>query len=212
MAKAISNKNVCDARFEAAEFTGRWLASLGKPELRGSWIIYGGSGSGKTTFAMELCKYLSGFRKAAYNSLEQGLSLSFQTAWQRVDMLEAGTAVIALNKEPIVDLRARLAKRKSPDIVFIDSLTCLVGFTRRDYVNLMAEFPDKLFVFLAHEKNGMPDPTIGEIVRRLSDIKIRVEGHKAFVTTRYENPAKGEGGADFVIWEQGAADYWAEKI
>lgn len=212
MAKAISNKNVCDARFEAAEFTGKWLASLGKPELRGSWIIYGNSGSGKTTFAMELCKYLSGFRKAAYDSLEQGLSLSFQTAWQRVNMLEAGTKVIALNKESVAELRARLAKRKSPDIVFIDSLTCLVGFTRRDYVSLMAEFPNKLFVFLAHEKNGMPDPAIGEIVRRLSDIKIRVEGYKAFVTTRYENPAKGEGGAEFVIWEQGAADYWVENL
>lgn len=212
MAKAISNKNVCDARFEAAEFTGKWLASLGKPELRGSWIIYGSSGSGKTTFAMELCKYLGGFRKTAYDSLEQGLSLSFQTAWQRVNMLEAGTSVIALNKEPIAELRARLAKRKSPDVVFIDSLTCLVGFTRRDYVNLMAEFPNKLFVFLAHEKNGQPDPAIGEVVRRLSDIKIRVEGYKAFVTTRYENPARGEGGAEFVIWEQGAADYWAEKL
>ena len=45
-----------------------------------------------------------------------------------------------------------------------------------------------------------------------SDVKIRVEGYKAFVTTRYEDPDKGEGGADFIIWEQGAAEYWAEQI
>ncbi len=42
MAKAISNKNVVNAKFKVADFTGKWLASFGKPELRGAWIIYGG--------------------------------------------------------------------------------------------------------------------------------------------------------------------------
>lgn len=48
MAKAISNKNVVNAKFKVADFTGKWLASFGKPELRGAWIIYGESGGGKT--------------------------------------------------------------------------------------------------------------------------------------------------------------------
>lgn len=50
MGRAISNKNVLTAKFEVAEFDGAFLASFGKPELRGAWIVYGGSGSGKTTF------------------------------------------------------------------------------------------------------------------------------------------------------------------
>lgn len=36
-----------------------------------------------------------------------------------------------------------------------------------------------------------------------------MEGYKAFTTTRYEVAEKKEGGADFIIWEQGAAEYWA---
>ena len=79
-------------------------------------------------------------------------------------------------------------------------------------MKLLADFPNKLFVFLAHEKNGIPDPAIAEYVRRLSDIKIRVQGYKAFVTTRYEDAEKGEGGSDFVIWEDGAREYWIDKL
>lgn len=83
MAKAISNKNVVNAKFKVADFTGKWLASFGKPELRGAWIIYGESGGGKTHLALELLKYLCGFvDRAAYDTLEQGLSLSFQNAWK----------------------------------------------------------------------------------------------------------------------------------
>lgn len=212
MAKAISNKNVLDARFKVADFAGKWLASFGKPELRGAWIIYGESGSGKTHFALELLKYLSGFvDRSAYDTLEQGLSLSFQNAWKDAAMHEVGSKVIVLPKEPIKDLRERLRKRKSPDIVVIDSITALVGFTRAVFIDLVSEFPDKLFVFIAHEENNKPYPAIAQHVRKLSEVKIRVEGYKAFVTTRFQGD-NGEGGSDFVIWEQGAQEYWIDKL
>ena len=72
MARAISNRNLYDAKFEVAEFTGKWLESFGKPELRGSWLIYADSGAGKTHFALELIKYLSRFvDRVAYDTLEQ---------------------------------------------------------------------------------------------------------------------------------------------
>ena len=110
MARAISNKNVLQARFNVAEFDGAFKASFGRPELRGTWLIYGGSGCGKTTFVMELCKYLTRFGRVAYNSLEQGLSLSLQKAWERVNMAEAGTRIILLDKESLKELTARLKK------------------------------------------------------------------------------------------------------
>ena len=104
MGRAISNKNVLAAQFETADFTGEYLASFGRPELRGVWLIWGDSSSGKTTFTLMLSKYLANFRRVAYNSLEQGLSLSLQKAWERVDMAEAGTNIILLNKEEIPEL------------------------------------------------------------------------------------------------------------
>lgn len=210
MARAISNKNVVSARFETAEFAGEYLASFGRPELRGSWIIYGGSGSGKTTFVMQLCKYLTQFRRVAYNSLEQGLSLSLQKAWERVEMETAGTRIILLVKESLQDLRVRLNKKQSPDIVVIDSVQYWHGLKWSDVTKLKDDYPNKLFIYVSHEQGGQPDGKIARKIRYDSDIKIRVEGYKAFVTTRYEVPELGEGGADFVIWEDGANRYWCE--
>ncbi len=212
--KALSNRNLLAkiGVFEYADFEGEWLASFGRPELRGSWLIYGGSGSGKTTFTLMLSKYLSQFKRTAYNSIEQGVSGSMLAAWSRVNMAEAGSNIIFLEKEFIPDLKERLRKKKSPDVVVIDSLICLEGFKRKDYLQLLAEFPRKLFIFLSHEKNRQPDPAIGETIRRLSDVKIHVEGYVAHVTSRYENAEKGEGGAPFTIWGQGAAEYQAKFI
>ena len=208
MGRAISNKNVLAAQFETADFDGPFLASFGRPELRGVWLIWGDSGSGKTTFTLMLCKYL------AYDSLEQGLSLSLQKAWERVGMAEAGSNIILLNKEDLPELCARLRKRKSPEIIVIDSLQYLDKFYMKQFKDLKAEFPDKLFVFISQaDKAGKdPDGHIAKKIRYDAEIKIKVEGFKAFVTTRYEDRDKGEGGADFIIWEQGANDYWAEQI
>jgi hypothetical protein len=212
MGRAISNKNVLTAKFEVAEFDGAFLASFGKPELRGAWIIYGGSGSGKTSFVMQVCKYLTRFRRVAYDSLEQGLSLSLQKAWERVGMEEVGNRIILLNKESLKDLRLRLAKKQSPDVVVVDSVHYWLGLKMSDYINLRNDFPDKLFIFVSHEKGGQPDGKLAQKIRYDSDIKIRVEGYKAFVTTRYEVAERGEGGADFIIWGQGAQDYWVDKM
>lgn len=198
------------ATFDTVDFKGRWLASIGRPELRGSWFIWGGSGSGKTTFVLQLCKYLTQFGRVAYNSLEQGLSLSIQAAWGRVDMQEAGNNIILLNKECLADVRKRLRKRNAPRIVVFDSLICIQGFNRIVYSSLLSEFPNTLFVFICHERNGKLDPAVGETVRRLSDVKIYVEGYVAYPTTRYENEEKGEGGAQYVIWEKGAKEYLAK--
>ena len=38
---------------------------------------------------------------------------------------------------------------------------------------------------------------------------MHVEGYKVFTTTRFEDRDKGEGGEDFVIWDEGAGEYWS---
>lgn len=211
MAKALSNRNVCDASFKVADFTGEWLATFGKPELRGAWIIFGESGSGKTHFALSLLAYLTQFvDKAAYDTIEQGLSLSFKNSWLDANMAEVGNKVVVYSKEQIPALRERLRKRKSPQVVVIDSITALVGFTRSTFASLMDEFPDKLFIFIAHEENGKPYPAVARHVRKLAEVKIRVEGFKAFPVTRFAT-AEG-GGEEFVIWPEGAAKYYAQII
>lgn len=207
MVRALSNRNLCDAKFQVAEFTGEWLAMIGRPELRGAWIIFGESGSGKTHFALQLLAYLTRFAdKVAYDTIEQGYSLSFQNSWNEANMGEVGNKVVIYDKEQIPALRSRLRKRKSPQVVVIDSITALVGFTRTTFASLINEFPDKLFIFIAHEEGGKPYPAVARHVRKLAEVKIRVEGFKAFTISRFG------GGEPFVIWPEGAARYYADII
>ena len=212
MARAISNKNLCNANFQVAEFSGEWLESFGKPELRGAWLIYGESGTGKTHFALQLLKYLTKFvPRAAYDTIEQGKSLSFQNAWCNADMQTLGNKVVIFNKEQIPQLKIHLRKKRSPQIVVIDSITALTGFTRRTFADLMDEFPDKLFIFIAHEENHKPYPAIAQHVRKLSEVKCHVEGFRAYITTRFQT-RDGHGGEPFTIWQQGADEYDARII
>lgn len=206
MARAYSNANIRSARFKTADFDGAWLASIGMPVLRGTWLIYGGSGSGKTSFCLQLAKYLSQFCRVLYNSLEQGLSPTMQAAWIAGGMDEAGRRVKLLDREGYDELFERLGKRQSPEIVIIDSINYLRGLRLCDYQLLSQRYRKKLFVVVAHEKGGEPKGALAQAIRYDADVKIRVEGYRAMVTSRY---ATGEvGGDDYIIWEDGADAYW----
>lgn len=178
MKRAISNRDVLTARFPAATFDGQWLRSIGRPRLAGTWIIFGGSGSGKTTFTLLLAKYLARFARVAYNSLEQGLSPTLQRAWSRVSMQEAGTSIVLLEREQLPDIRQRLKSRRPPNVIVIDSLPYLDQFFWRDYVLLTKMHPDTLFIFIAHEKNGHPGRSARQahtVRRRRQDSRLRIQ-------------------------------------
>ena len=204
MARAYSSANIRSARFKTVDFDGAWLASIGMPVLRGTWLIYGGSGSGKTSFCLQLAKYLSQFGRVLYNSL--GLSPTMQAAWIAGGMDEAGRRVKLLDRESYDELFERLGKRQSPEIVIIDSINYLRGLRLSDYQHLSQRYRKKLFIVVAHEKGGEPKGALAQAILYDADVKIRVEGYRAMVTSRY---ATGEvGGDDYIIWEDGADAYW----
>lgn len=200
--RALSVDNLLKSTFRDIKFTGEWATLLGEPELAGSWIIWGGSGCGKTAFALQLAKQLCEFGKVVYNSLEEGKSKSFKMAVIREGMKEVATRIVFLNKEPIPELKNRLRQHKSPSIVIIDSVQ-YSQMKLADYIALKNEFPKKLFVWISHEKGREPDGRLAEKIRYDADVKIRVEGYRAFPMSRV-------GGSDdkyFTIWDEGALEY-----
>ncbi len=206
----ITNSNIQRTRHEVMAFEGEWLASFGTPSPHGTWIIYGMSGSGKTTFALRLAKYLTQFGRVVYWSLEQGNTLSFQRAWQREHMAEAGSGVIVADDEETTDTIAELmCARRGRQIVIIDSLTPLraLQFDIRAYERWRKRMKGKLLIFLSHERQGVPDSSVGDYIYKLADLKMRVEGYRVMTNTR-----AGESLADYTIWKEGADQYWLENI
>lgn len=202
--RALTVKNLRDYKAFTLGFDGRFLASFGQPELTGSWLIWGKSANGKTRFALQLAKYFAQFRRVAYNSLEEGKSLSMREAILNIGMDDVERRFLLLDKEPIEELIERLKRPKSPDVIFIDSLQ-YAGLSYTDYKALRDQFRNKLFVFISHAKGREPKGEVANSVRYDAYVKVYVEGYKAFPQSRYG------GGEDFVIWPAGAQKYWDYK-
>ena len=203
MKRAISVEQLLNKTFDDMHFQGRWRDAIGTPEKSGVWIIWGNSGNGKTRFCMQLAKYLTEFGKVAYDTLEEGARKSFKIAVGETNMVSCGKRFMILDREPIEELRERLMRRKSPSIIFIDSLQ-YTTLTKRSYIALKEDFPNKLFIFISHAEGRNPEGRLGKAIRYDADVKIRVEGFKAFPASRYG------GNKEYVIWEEGAANFWGE--
>lgn len=203
MKRGLSVDNVLNAKFNGLDFDGKWAEVFGCPERSHSWAIWGQSGSGKTTFNMQLAKYLSSFESVLYNSLEEGLSKSIQMAYKRADICKGDK--VTLISEPMDELQARLKKRKSPNIVIIDSVK-YTRFRFVDYERFCSLFPQKLFIWIMHSQGKEPKGAVSCDIRYDSFVKIYTEGYRAFVTSRYV-----EGGDGYMdIWAEGAKDYYGE--
>ena len=202
--RAISVDELLKTKFKMMAFDGEFKQSFGTPEMSGSWLIWGNSGNGKTRFTLQLSKYLTKFGKVAYNSLEEGAKLSFKRAIQQTGMITVAKRFIILKGESIEQLTERLTKQKSPNIIIIDSVQ-YTDLDKKGYKNLINQFPTKLFIFISHAdgKNPKGEPAIS--IRYDADIKVFVQGYKAFVTSRFG------GNEPFTIWEEGAMDYWKDK-
>lgn len=199
--RAYSVDDLYKMKFKTLPFEGEWLGLIGEPELTGCWIIYGDSGNGKTTFNLQLAKYLTNFGKVAYDTIEEGAKATFQRAFTKVNMKPCKGKLIVLNKEGYDELITRLDKPKSPNIIIIDSVQYFDA-DKRKIKAMINRYPNKLFIFISHVEGKKPYGTTARAVEYDADVKIRVEGFKAFPISRY-------GGTEpYIIWKEGADDYW----
>lgn len=204
MKRAYSVKNVMSASFRTVGTEGRWRECIGDPEFGGSWLVYGPPKNGKTSFAMMLARYLAESRRVAYDSVEEGLSLSIRAALDRSGMDGAGRRFVVLDKEGAEELAERLSRRCSPDVVIVDSIQFL-GLKWSEYKMLKERFPHKLFIYVSHIEGTVPEGSVARRIWRDSNVYFRVEGFRAFPTGRYG------GGATIDIDETLAKEYWGLK-
>ena len=150
MRRALNVRDILNKKYDVFPFEGKWKDAFDTPEVRGCWFVWGNSGNGKTSFVMQLCKELCKYDRVAFNSLEEGTSLTVQNNLRRFGMAEVSRH-LAFIKEDIPTLKIRLRRHKSFNIVIIDSFQ-YTQMTYRDYIQLKEEFPDKLFVFISHAR------------------------------------------------------------
>lgn len=204
--QAYSVENVLAKKFHPMEFDGAWLNSLGCPDKSFSAIIWGGSSSGKTSFALQLAKYLTNFGRIAYNSLEEGVSHTMHMAFKEHNLKACGRKFVLLDREPWPVMLERMKAHKAPQFLFVDS----VQYTRADvqaYKELkeLMKQKGKGLIFVSHAKGNEPKGALAEFIRYDVDIKIPVKGYRAFPEGRLNG-----GGNFFDIWPEKSAKHWAD--
>ena len=200
--RAYSPVEIQNMNIPSFEFAGDWEASLGRPAKTGTWIIWGHSGNGKSSFAMQLIKYLCKFDRVIYDSLEESTGKSLQMSLNRHGMEEVNHKLLILDRAPMDRLRARLRRKRSPGIAIIDSFQ-YSGLSYQGYKDLKERHANKLLIFISHAEGMRPEGRAAKKVEYDADVKIFIQGFRAMCKSRFmEKP-----GVPFLIWEEGAARY-----
>jgi len=204
--RALTLQNIADAVVKKFEFVGEWRLAFGTPERTGVWYVFGGSGSGKTSFVLMMIKCLAAFGKVLFVSYEEGeISASLQDGIERLGLLERKNDVLVCT-DNLEELRERLERSRSSDIVIIDSLEYSEFTSIKQIKEFSDRFPGKLFVIIGQAEGERPRSELGKSVLFYAKQKIYVEGYRAFSRGR----SFGEQGY-LTIWHKGAEEYWSYK-
>ncbi len=183
----MSIKTLLDKTYKTLELPAPWCEVFGKPENKGSWIVYGNEKNGKTWFALMLANVLAklGLGKVLYISAEEGTSKTFQENAQRAGLDTKNKKLLVIDKPDIDELKEYLRKRQSPWCIIFDNTTAYDTLTPKVYKELREEFGDKkLMIFVAHyEKNEVVGAT-AKLIKKLSQIICHAEGLRTHVFGR----------------------------
>lgn len=204
MRRAKSVSEILNTRIPSFPFEGDWYQAFARPERNGVWIVWGNSGNGKTSFVMQLCKYLCQFGRVAYNSLEEGAGLTMQNTLIRFGMAKVNRRFLLLDNEPLEELSIRLKRRKSPNVIVIDSFQ-YTQLTYKQYIAFKEMHRDKLIIFISHADGKVPLGRSAHSVMFDASLKVYIEGYRAFSKGRFMGPT-----GQFDIWPEKALEYWGK--
>lgn len=195
--RALTLRDIANAKIPRFEFTGAWLDAYGRPQRAGIWFLFDISGSGKTSFVLQLIKEMSAHGKVLFESYEEGeKSVALQEGITRFGMEDIKDVFVVT--DTLDDLIKRLSRKSSPDIVFVDSLDVSPLRSISDVLNLTRLFPAKTFIYIGQAKGIHPRSELGVSVMFISNQKIFIDGYRAF--------ARGRS-----FGEKGYFDIWPEK-
>ena len=175
LAKDFKNFPDLDAKWKAA------IGDIGKPF---TWLIYGHPKNGKTSFVLQFCLEMTRHCKVYYNSVEQGLSKTFQEAVIYTGLTEARQGRFMLGDMDSYKEMLEKIKSIKPGLIVIDS---------RDYMNLTIDqwkrltrmYPNKCFVVICWEQSGKPAGKYAKDIEYMVDMVTHVKDFMAYTRGRY---------------------------
>lgn len=194
--KLLTVGNIISQTVVRIPFDGDWYKFIKQPQNRGIWIVWGQSGSGKSSFIMQLAKELAKTKKVLYNTLEEDPDddelIQRQIDFNMTDVKDK----FYVQNYKYDELWQCLENRNPPDVIIIDSLTY---FTKDfdEYMKFKKRFRNKIIIFTAHANGDKPKTEIEDRVKFDAKMKIQING---FLATCRGRTASG---GTFIIYKEG---------
>ena len=180
--RAYTYEDLARKKYKTLPLSEPWHTHLGEIERAGSILIYGDSGHGKTTYALQLMKELCKYEKVLYNSLEECGSKSLLDNLDRYGLKQYRNRY-TVQKERIEELIQRLNRPQQPKIVFIDSVQeCFREKKANIYNQLIEQFPTTLFIGISQvDRKGNPKGAIADKFYWLSQDRVYIQNFEAYI-------------------------------
>ena len=165
--------------FKTLPFTGVWYDSFGCPARDCKWFIYAKSGSGKTSFMIQLAAYMANFyKKVGYVSIEEGISESFKKAVRRADNAEKENynRIYLYDRATLDELIQEIETRKTVKFWIIDSIDSL-QMTPQDIIKIttICKKQCKGLALVGFSDGKNPKTPAGVFCKYDADIKLIVD-------------------------------------
>lgn len=199
--RALSVSNVLAIKTYRIKFTGKFFDVFGDPQKKGRWFVYGMSGSGKSSFVMQLMKEFALTEKVLLVSKEETTDDENLQDRLRLFRMQDVAKNLKIVEDTVEELDVRLEKRNSPQVIFIDSaLYMFSGY--EEYFSFTRKFKDKLFVIIGHAEGSQPKTKFENNINFDATQKVLVAGYVATNKGRKYGPYSKQ----FIVWQKGYED------
>lgn len=199
--RAKTVDNILSKKFNPLDWEDEYREAFGTPERTGLWVFNGHSGNGKGNLMMMLAKRLSEYGTVLINDLEEGDRMTFQEAMVRNGMGTVKGKVLTTS-ESFKVLAARLARKRSPEIVIINTVQYLTVRWQK-FLEWQTKYKNtKLIIAFSQAEDKQPEGILAKKIWYHADLKVWVEGFVAHNNGRTWGTTN-----ELKIFNEGAADY-----
>lgn len=198
--RVLTVNNIANQKVTRVPFTGGFYQAFGQPQDRGIWFVWGASGSGKSSFLMQLAKAFARFYKVHYNPLEEDVDdLEYIARIELFNMHEV-SANFKTQQYGYYELLRFIKRRRSPKVIFIDSLRYLTReFAQYQALKEVAARHQKILVCSGFAKGQDPRSEFEYQVMHDAKMKIFVSGYAAYCKGRTIGP----NGGIYIAYKEG---------
>lgn len=201
MKQVLSIQRLKQIKVDRMNLSYQFEEAFGRPQNRGIWFVWGNSGSGKSSFVMQLAKELAREDKTFYNLLEE--SPDDDSFLQRIEMFEMDQVQknFGVQNFNFEELNEYLDKKGSPKNVIIDSAKYFFqNFEQlleleKKYCN---KKHNKTFIITGHADGKNPRTELEKSIMFHAYMKLHVDAYAVHCKGR----SIGRNGGHYIIWKE----------